>query len=169
MRFVTPIEQEISYAVAIAGLASGTYYNGLAAASTVTTDAVSTTVQEGAGIPVANFKWAKIVLVNGTVGASGALTVYFGQRGKKANDASVTLLPDWAINWISSDDNKKKTGYINLESVPALGAYDRVLWVKSVFAETSTSTVTVTLSETATGFSGEVLEAGASYPGAIIS
>ena len=169
MRTQTPIENMISYTVHKYGLTAATYFNGVATASTVTTDAVSTTVNEGAGIPIARFKWARITVINGDVGTGlvGTVTAYVGQRGKKSNDASVTLVPDFSISWTDADDLKTKTGYINLESIPALGAYERVLWIKSVVTAL-TSIVTVDLTDSSTGFAGATLEAGAVYPASII-
>ncbi len=143
-------ERSETYLAHEPGLAAGTLFNGLAAAST---SALAMTLAKndlGKGIRIGRACRALIVASFGSLGSGllGEFTAWVSSSSEKADGASMYQLPGFSITYTDVSDHFILKGELDLRGVtppaPVAGDSDLNLWIKHVGTGVNVA-VTVTL------------------------
>lgn len=162
-------ERTETYLTQAPGTAAGTLYNGLVAASTVTTAATITAGGDGKGISIGKANRALVMVMSGVETGGAVITAWISSKGVNAQDASLQQLTGFTITFSGTDDSKILKGEIDLRGLvldaPATGKDGISLWIKAVTTTDATYCITVQLSDFEYEPTAEVLTAA--YPSSI--
>lgn len=131
-------EKQITYLAIQPGLAAGTYFNGVAAASTSVAAMAVGLGSDGKAIKISNARRALITVSLGVLGTGllGTITAHVTSSTEKADGASLYQIPVFTLSYDDTSDGKILKGEIDLRGVtppsPVAGDPGLNLWIKHV-------------------------------------